>query len=287
MNTAFGGAGGGLVGLLYSMILYKGTSKVDLLSNGVLAGLVGVTAGASVFEGWASWLMGCLGGLLSAVVPELMKKAGIDDPVGAVAVHGAAGALAVLGVGIFGTNMPCSGGVATEGLWYSGDFTLLWWQFVSVVSIAAWSIVASLAVLLPVHFTVGMRVTAEEERIGIDRAEHGVAFAEDLESLQIEVLPREQPAVTMPLGQLAKGVPRPHAALTRQASALTTASSSSQHRVRITLPSLGAGNHGSFYSSSAPPRKREVIVNVEGSLLTQKLPMGDLSVVHADTDSED
>ncbi len=127
---------------------------VGLTLNGALAGLVGITAGTdSIGFGWAIVVGAVAGALVVASIMGL-ERIGIDDPVGAISVHGTAGVWGVLAVGIFG-----SGNIGP--------------QMVGVLAIIAWTFVTSFAVFKVLDMTFGMRVTEEEERAGLDRTEHG------------------------------------------------------------------------------------------------------------------
>lgn len=127
---------------------------VGLTLNGALGGLVGITAGAdSIAFGW-SIVVGLVAGATVVASIVGLERIGIDDPVGAISVHGAAGIWGVLAAGIFG----------------AGD---LGPQLIGAISIISWAFITSYVVFKAVDLFHGMRVTAEEELAGLDRTEHG------------------------------------------------------------------------------------------------------------------
>lgn len=134
--------------------------------NGALGGLVGITAGPDVISnGWAI-VVGLISGAIIVYGIAAIEKRGIDDPVGAIAVHGLCGIWGVLAVGIFGTDI---------GLLTGGGFDQLLIQLIGITAIAGWVFITSSIVFRVIHATVGLRVTAEEELAGLDRVEHGAA----------------------------------------------------------------------------------------------------------------
>jgi Amt family ammonium transporter len=137
--------------------------------NGSLAGLVAITAGCHAVEPWAAALIGIIaGGVLVFAVEFVDGTLRIDDPVGAVGVHGVCGALGTLLVGVFSTD---------GGLFYGGGFRLLSVQFIGVLAVGAWVAVSMFGVFWVIKKTMGLRVFEEEELAGLDKYEHGLASA--------------------------------------------------------------------------------------------------------------
>ena len=154
VNTNLAAAAGVVSAMVLAQILYK---KLDLTFalNGAIAGLVAITAGPDLQNHFLAIVVGAIGGLLVVIAVPLLDKLKIDDVVGAISAHLVAGIWGTLAVGIFG----------------SGSFlTQLW----GVVLIGAFVSIASAIVWLVLKFTVGIRVSEEEEMDGLDKAELGM-----------------------------------------------------------------------------------------------------------------
>ena len=162
VNTALAGAVGGVTSALVTRIRF-GKYDVGMTGNGMLAGLVGVTAGADVVDTFGSLAVGVVAGILVVFVVGLVDRR-IDDPVGAVAVHGACGALGTLWVGLAHT---------TDGLLYGGGVALLGVQAIGVAAVVMFVGLACTAFFSALRATVGIRVTETEEIEGLDLHEHG------------------------------------------------------------------------------------------------------------------
>jgi Amt family ammonium transporter len=153
-NTNLAAAGGVVAAMLMTQIMYK---KVDLTMalNGALAGLVSITAGPDLTNHFMSIIIGGIGGILVVIAIPLLDKLKIDDVVGAISVHLVAGIWGTLAVGIFGAGM-------------------LGVQIIGIVSIAAFVIITSSIVWLVLKYTMGIRVSEEDEDIGLDMVELGL-----------------------------------------------------------------------------------------------------------------
>ena len=162
VNTTLAGAIGGVTSALFTRVRF-GKYDVGMTGNGMLAGLVGVTAGADTLDPFGSLAVGVIAGVLVVLVVALVDRK-VDDPVGAVAVHGACGALGTLWVGLAHT---------TDGLLYGGGAELLAVQAIGVVAVIAFVGLASSGFFLLLKATVGIRVTETEEIEGLDLHEHG------------------------------------------------------------------------------------------------------------------
>lgn len=167
-NTALAGVAGGV------LVMYVGlmrTGRIDVLAtcNGILAGLVAVTAPCAFIAPWAAVVIGAIGGAVMLWATAFTEKTlKIDDPVGAFAVHGATGIWGLLSVAIFadGTYGDVAGLVA-------GSTNLIVPQVVSVVALLAWTGVVGFALFTLLDKTMGLRVPSEDEEKGLDVTEHG------------------------------------------------------------------------------------------------------------------
>ncbi len=170
-------AAAGSLGAMFISWSNKSYGKPDpgMTLNGALGGLVGITAGPDVIpNGWAI-VVGLVAGAIIVYGILAIEKMGIDDPVGAISVHGLCGIWGVLAVGIFGRDV---------GLLSGGGVEQLGIQAVGVLAIVAWTFILSTIVFRVIHATVGLRVSAEEELAGLDRVEHGAsAYPEFMEQI--------------------------------------------------------------------------------------------------------
>ncbi len=149
-------------------IRYK-KPDVSMTLNGSLAGLVAITAGTDVVSPFGAAMIGLIAGFAVVYGIEFIDKvAKIDDPVGAIGVHGICGALGTLLTGLFAID---------GGLFYGGGITFFLKQLLGVVSVLAWVTITITITFLIIKKTVGLRVTKEEEIDGLDIHEHGLASA--------------------------------------------------------------------------------------------------------------
>ncbi len=158
--------------LIFTWIRYK-KPDVSMTYNAALAGLVGITAGCDAVSPLGAAIMGIVFGIVIVLAVEFFDKvAKVDDPVGAISVHGVCGSLGTILTGLFAT------GVTTEkGLFYGGGFHFLGVQTLGVVSVAAYVAVVITIVFFVIKKTIGLRVTPEEEIAGLDVCEHGLPTA--------------------------------------------------------------------------------------------------------------
>ncbi len=164
MTTNLAAAAGALTVMIITWLKY-GKPDVSMTLNGALGGLVAITAGCAAVSMWGAIAIGIIGGVvIVAGVPFLEKVLKIDDPVGAIPVHCFCGVTGTLMVGIFATE----GGLIT-----TGSFDLLAVQAIGVISYAIWTLVLAFGLFKLLKHTVGLRVTKEEEVIGLDLGEHG------------------------------------------------------------------------------------------------------------------
>ncbi len=156
VTTSLAAAGGALSAIFVSMIYLK-KPDISMALNGVLAGLVGITAGADTVTWSSAILIGVIAGAIVVFAIVLIDRVGIDDPVGAISVHGVCGMWGTIAVGIFSTNAAHTVGT----------------QIIGTLAYAVFAFAASLILALLIKSTFGIRVSAEEEDEGLDVSEHG------------------------------------------------------------------------------------------------------------------
>ena len=172
-----------VVCMIFTWLKY-GKPDVSMCLNASLAGLVAITAGCDVTDALGAIIIGSVAGLLVCFgVWFLDNVLRVDDPVGAVAVHMMNGIWGTIAVGLFATNSAPGYSIADSkgnelvGLFYGGGFKLLGLQLTGFVSVAAWTVVTITIVFLVIKATLGLRVSEEEEIIGLDPTEHGLPSA--------------------------------------------------------------------------------------------------------------
>lgn len=172
-----------VVCMIFTWLKY-GKPDVSMCLNASLAGLVAITAGCDVTDALGAIIIGSVAGLLVCFgVWFLDYVLRVDDPVGAVAVHMMNGIWGTIAVGLFATNSAPGYSIADSkgnelvGLFYGGGFKLLGLQLTGFVSVAAWTVVTITIVFLVIKATLGLRVSEEEEIIGLDPTEHGLPSA--------------------------------------------------------------------------------------------------------------
>ena len=169
VNTLLAGATGSVVALYISLIV-KGKADILMACNGALAGLVGITAPVAFVDPWAAVVIGAIAAPVmygSVLFMERVLK--VDDPVGAISVHGVTGLWGLLAVAIF-ANDPTGEVVGLVG----GSASLLAPQLVSIIAVVAWSLGTGFALFYLLKFTMGVRVSEAEETEGLDISEHGI-----------------------------------------------------------------------------------------------------------------
>jgi Amt family ammonium transporter len=171
LNTNLAAGAGAVAALLISWLVL-GKSDVPTLLNGALAGLVAITASCAFVDTWAAVVIGFIAGILVFYSARFFEKKKIDDPIFALSVHGAAGIWGTISTGFFAT--PELATVGLPGLFYGGGFTQLGVQLMGVVTSGAYAFVVSFVLLLICKAVLkGLRVTEEEEIMGLDVSEHG------------------------------------------------------------------------------------------------------------------
>jgi Amt family ammonium transporter len=165
VTTTLGAAGGGIAGTLVSQFT-GGKPDLTMTINGILAGLVAVTAGCDGFSMGAAWVVGFIGGVLVVLSVAFVDGLKIDDPVGAFSVHGTCGIWGTLAVGLFNMDKGLFTGHGPAQLGYQIVGVLAYAIFAVVTSLITWSIIGALF--------GGIRVTEKEEIEGLDIGEHGM-----------------------------------------------------------------------------------------------------------------
>jgi Amt family ammonium transporter len=145
-----------------------------MIGNGVLAGLVAITAGCGAFTPLMSALTGGIAGAIVVFSVIGFDRIRIDDPVGAVSVHGVCGFWGVFAVGLFARYDDAFLGREDAGLFYGGGFDQLIMQLLMLLIIGVWVTATTGLLFFVLKSTIGLRVTAEEEIEGLDFIEHGL-----------------------------------------------------------------------------------------------------------------
>jgi len=169
INTCIAGAVGG-VAATFAAYLTLGKPDLSMVLNGILAGLVAITAPCNWVTPGGSFIIGLVAGLLVVYSVLFFDKIRVDDPVGAISVHLVNGVWGTLSLGLFAANV--SGGIT--GLFYGGGVAQLIAQIKGVVAVGIYVVIVSLIVWLIIKAVMGLRVSEEEEYAGLDVGEHGM-----------------------------------------------------------------------------------------------------------------
>ncbi|MDQ6595929.1 ammonium transporter [Bacillus salipaludis] len=171
LNTNLGAAAGTVAAMMISWMV-MGKADVPMMLNGALAGLVAITASCGFVDTWAAVVIGFISGILVFYSIRFFEKRKIDDPIAALSVHGTAGVWGTLSNGLFATKELAT--VGKPGLFYGGGFHQLGIQAMGVITCAAYAFIVSFIILAIMKAVMnGLRVTEEEEIIGLDMSEHG------------------------------------------------------------------------------------------------------------------
>jgi len=170
----------------------QGLPDMSIVANGTLAGLVSITAGCATMNVLGALVTGAIAGVLVVYAMTFIEGQGIDDPVGAVAVHGACGVWGTLAIGLFARYDDGYLGRDNAGLFYGGDGYQLVVQVILVSIVAAWTLVTTGILFAVLRRFRLLRVTAQEEALGLDLTEHGIG------AYPTDVLPRDARAYEGP-----------------------------------------------------------------------------------------
>lgn len=171
LNTMLAGASGGTSALFLTMKKY-GKADPSMTINGVLSGLVAITAGCAFVSQWSAIIIGAISGIIVIYATLLVDSVKVDDPVGAVAVHGFNGVFGTIAVGLFDT---------TQGLLTTGQVSLFAVQLLGAAVVIVWGLLGGVFMAKVCEKTVGFRATEREEEEGLDMAYHGIPAYNELE----------------------------------------------------------------------------------------------------------
>jgi len=148
---------------------------ISMMLNGVLAALVAITAASGFVAPWAAIAIGLVSGFIAVVGVIFVERIGIDDPIGAVAVHGMSGVWGTLATGLFAVPLLAKNlATGSGGLFYTGSFHQVGIQTLGLLAVGAWTFSASFAILWTLNKLWGIRVEPETETAGLDVSEHGM-----------------------------------------------------------------------------------------------------------------
>ena len=169
VTTTLAAAAGAITAML-AIWLKTGKPDVAMTANGMLAGLVGITAGTAAVSNVGALIVGGVAGLLVVISVLVLDRLKVDDPVGAISVHGVCGAFGTICVGLFAT---ADTDFWQQGLFYGGRTEQLVSQLIGVGAVGAFVAVTAGLLFLGIKVTIGLRVSPEEELAGLDVEEHG------------------------------------------------------------------------------------------------------------------
>ena len=173
LTTNIAAAAGALAALAISWMIF-GKGDIPSMLNGLLAALVAITGSCAFVEPWAAIVIGASAGTVAFLAGQWLERAGLDDPIYAVSVHGIAGVWGALSTGFFATpELAEAAGVGEAGLFYGGGLHQLGVQALGVLGTFAFVLAVSFIILSAMKMIMGLRVTEEEEMMGLDISEHG------------------------------------------------------------------------------------------------------------------
>lgn len=171
LNTILASASGGTIALFLTMKKF-GKADPSMTINGVLASLVAITAGCAYVSEWSAIIIGVISGIIVIYATLIVDNLKVDDPVGAVAVHGFNGVFGTIAVGLFDTH---------QGLFTTGDFSLLKVQILGSIVVVIWGFIGGNVIAKVCELTVGLRASEREEEEGLDMTYHGIPAYNELE----------------------------------------------------------------------------------------------------------
>jgi len=175
LTTNLAAAAGGLGGIGTAWLVLK-KPDIGMLLNGVIAALVAITAASGFDAPWAAVVIGGAAGAIAVYGVGVVERLRIDDPIGAVAVHGLAGVWGTLATGLFAVPaLAANLATGTGGLVYTGSFHQLGVQALGIAAVAAFTFTSSFGLLWTMKSLFGIRAEAERETAGLDVSEHGQA----------------------------------------------------------------------------------------------------------------
>ncbi|KZE80550.1 ammonium transporter [Paenibacillus elgii] len=173
LTTNLAAAAGAVAAMIVSW-MYFGKADIPSMLNGVLAALVAITAACAFVTPRDAVIIGAVSGILTFFTAQWFEKAGVDDPIYAFSVHGIAGIWGTLSTGLFATpELAAKVGVGKAGLFYGGGLEQLGVQALGIFGAFLFVLMLSFVILYLIKVTIGLRVTEEEELVGLDLSEHG------------------------------------------------------------------------------------------------------------------
>ncbi|CAG0889955.1 unnamed protein product [Cyprideis torosa] len=174
VSTLNGTFGGGLIGIFFSLAAFR-DFDITAIIYGILAGLVSTNGGCAYYEPWEALVIGIVGSLMVNVFIYFIRYLKIEDPVRAISVHGVGGLWGTIAAALFGLEEYSLGFQKTAGLFRGGPIRLLGIQFLGILSVSAWSVLTTFALLWTINkFIRTFRIQPWEEILGADLCEHGV-----------------------------------------------------------------------------------------------------------------
>jgi Amt family ammonium transporter len=174
LTTNLAAATGAVSGIVTAWVVLK-KPDISMMLNGVIAALVAITAASGYVSPWAAIVIGAVSGVIAVVGVLFVERIGIDDPIGAVAVHGMSGVWGTLATGLFAVPLLAKNlGTGTGGLVYTGSFHQLGVQCLGLVAVGGFTFAMSFAGLWVMKKLWGIRVEDETETAGLDVSEHGM-----------------------------------------------------------------------------------------------------------------
>src|SRR5438034_11425670 len=172
VTTNIAAAAGALGGIVTAWVVLK-KPDLSMMLNGVIAALVAITAASGFVAPWAAVVIGLVSGFIAVVGVIFIERIGIDDPIGAVAVHGMSGVWGTLATGLFAVpSLAKNLATGTGGLVYTGSFHQLGIQALGLVAVGAFTFSASFGTLFVLNKVWGIRVEEDVETAGLDVSEH-------------------------------------------------------------------------------------------------------------------
>jgi Amt family ammonium transporter len=172
LKTLLAGCTGAVLAMVTVWVM-DGKPDVSMAANGLLAGLVAITAPCGSVYAWASIVIGAVAGVIVVLAVKMFDRVGVDDPVGAISVHGVCGTWGTFSIALFADLDDAFLGRTGAGLFYGGGIDQMVTQVLFIVTHAIFVCVTAGGLFLAIKHTIGLRVTPEEELAGLDIEEHG------------------------------------------------------------------------------------------------------------------
>lgn len=179
VTTSLAAAAGAILAMTVTWLKH-GKPDVGMTGNGIIAGLVAITAPCDVVSPVSAIIIGAIAGILVVYAVEFFDRIRVDDPVGAISVHGVCGAFGTLSAGLF-AEAAYSDGI--NGLFFGGGTAQLITQAIGVISVFLFVFIAAFIMFKLIDLIVGLRVSPEEELKGLDIGEHGLSAYPDFEHI--------------------------------------------------------------------------------------------------------